>query len=74
MNRYIRNDIKNKKQSNNKTTHFENEREAYLPLNNANAKFFNNFLISLYLKDNRQRTKVNCLYPHFYSLFTFASL
>lgn len=37
--------MKNKKQSNRSTNHFENDCGAYLPLNRANANFFTNLFI-----------------------------
>lgn len=41
--------MKNRKQSNNNTSHFENDFGAYLPLNKAIANCFISELIFLYL-------------------------
>ena len=54
---YIQKDIKNIKLSNKSTNHFENDLDAYLPLNNVSAIFFISFLI--------------LLLPIFYMLFIF---
>ena len=45
---YIQYDMKKRQQSNSKTSHFENDLGAYLPLNIAIAIFFSNLFIYLF--------------------------